>query len=228
MNKGEKDLEIWTTARIGKADGYYARLDHRLEFEVGLSKKLQTAFYLNFSNVTTTEPDGAKKTNFNFQGFSSEWKYQVLNPFKDGIGFALYTELGLNTDEIELETKFIFDKRIGNTTLALNLTAEPEWKLQNGPAEKEFKLVSSFGISHSFGPNFSAGFEIRQPNIYVNGDLEHSALFGGPVFSFAENTWFVNLTVLPQIAALKKNGSENLDLVEFEKLETRLMFSFSL
>ena len=228
MNKGEKEIEISTTARVGKSENYYAALDHRMEIEVGLSKKLQTAFYLNFSNTTTTNVLGLRETNFDFHGFSTEWKYQVSNPYTNSLGFALYSELGLNSDDVELETKLIFDKKFGKTIIALNLTAEPEWELQNGPADKKLKLESSFGLSHAFTNNFSAGFEVRQPNIYVDGELAHSSLFGGPVLNYAEPTWYVNLTVLPQLTSLKKIEGAKLDLDEFEKLEVRLLLSFNL
>src|SRR5260221_6806169 len=127
MGKGFKEIEISTTTRLGKNDGYYAAIDNRLEFEVGVGGKLQTAFYINFSNVTASNEAGVNQTSFVFKGISSEWKYQVSDPSKNAVGFALYNELGLNTDEAELETKLIFDKKINKTTLALNLTYEPEW-----------------------------------------------------------------------------------------------------
>jgi hypothetical protein len=227
MGKGQKEIEIWTTARLGKGSGYFARLDHRMEFEVCLSKKLQTAFYINFSN-TTIDNNGAKSTSFDFKGISTEWKYQISNPSTDAIGFALYTELGLNTDEAELETKLIFDKKVGKTTLALNLTAEPEWELGNGPAETELKLEGTFGLSHAFTNKFSAGFELRNHNVYSEGKLEHSAFFGGPTLSYSDPSWWVTLSVMPQITAFKKTPGTNLDLNEYEKLETRLLFSFRL
>src|SRR5262245_23386657 len=102
LGKGNKELEIWSTARIGKDIPYYARLDHRMEFEWGITNKLQTAFYLNFTNISMDDGNGME-SEFEFEGISSEWKYQVSSPRKDPIGFALYGEIGLNTQEAELE-----------------------------------------------------------------------------------------------------------------------------
>lgn len=42
------ELEPWTTARIGRGD-FYRRFDERLEFEIGLTERLQTSLYLNFT-----------------------------------------------------------------------------------------------------------------------------------------------------------------------------------
>ena len=52
LNKGQREIEVWNTVRAGKTD-YFMRLDNRTEYEIGLGKNLQTAFYLNLSNQTT-------------------------------------------------------------------------------------------------------------------------------------------------------------------------------
>ena len=225
---GSKEIELTNTPMLGKQFGYFAELDSRMEFEVGVGKHLQTAFYLNFSNTTTDNGTGVNETRFNFRGISSEWKYQFSNPYKDAFGFAAYTELGLNTDEVELETKLIFDKKIKRTILALNLTYEPEWYLSPGQAEVEHNFEGSFGLSYAFTPNLSAGIEIRDHNIYTkeNG-WESSAFFGGPNISYSQPNWWVTFTVLPQLVAFKgKTPGSNLSLGDYTKFESRLIFSF--
>jgi len=230
MAKGMKELEIWTTPRLGKSDVYYAAIDNRIEFEVGVSKKLQTAFYINFSNITSDYGTGVNQSKFLFNGISSEWKYQISNPVTNIIGFALYTELGLNTNEAELETKLIFDKKINKTTLALNLTYEPDWELSAGKSHLETKFEGTFGLSYAITRNLSAGFEVRNHNIYTaEGGWENSALFGGPDISYSQPSWFVTLTILPQIIALRgKSPGCNLNLNDHEKFESRLLFSFGI
>jgi hypothetical protein len=228
LGKGNKELEIWTTARIGKDIPYFARTDHRMEFEWGITNKLQTAFYLNFRNVSMDAGTGME-TEFEFQGISSEWKYQLSSPVKNAIGFALYGEIGLNTNEAELEAKLIFDKKVKRNTFALNLVFENEWELAAHEPEKEMKLEGDFGWCYDITNGFSAGIEVRNHNVFEEGELEHSALFAGPVVSFSQPSWWLTLTVLPQITSLKeKTGTGNLDLGEYEKLETRLLFSFRL
>ena len=230
LEMNSKELEIWSTPRLGKDNGYYAGLDNRLEFEVGLSKHLQSAFYINFSNVTSDNGTGVNSSKFEFKGISTEFKYQVSNPYTDALGFAVYGELGLNTDEVEFETKLIFDKKIKRTTLALNLTVEPEWELSPGKSENEWKLGASFGLSYDISSSFAAGFELMNENVIEDeGGLEHSALFGGPVVSYSAPTWWAALTVMPQLVAFKgKSPNSELNLSEFEKFQTRLIFSFAL
>ncbi|HZK68134.1 MAG TPA: hypothetical protein VFC36_00905, partial [Paludibacter sp.] len=47
LNKGQKEIEVWTTMH-NEREKYYRALDHSLEFELGLGSKLQTSFYLNY------------------------------------------------------------------------------------------------------------------------------------------------------------------------------------
>lgn len=230
MGKEAREIELTTTARIGNQSPYFAALDNRMEFEIGLSKRLQTAFYINFTNTTISNGAGENQSQFEFRGISSEWKYQFTNPYKDALGFALYSELGLNTDEVELETKIILDKRIRKTTLALNLTYEPEWYLTPGKANVENNFVGSFGFSQAITADFSAGVELRNHNIYTSeSGWESSVLFGGPVLSYSQHNWWITLTVMPQIVAFKgKSPGSNLSLHDFEKFESRMIFSFQI
>ncbi len=228
LGKGNRELEIWTTARIGKNIPYFAATDHRFEFEWGISNRLQTAFYVNFRNTSIDDGTGMK-TSFDFKGISTEWKYQVSSPTKNALGFALYGELGLNTDEAEFEGKLIFDKKIKKSTFALNFVFEHEWEFSSGKPETEIALEGDLGWSYDISNSFAAGIEIRNHNVFVEGEIEHSAIFAGPVVSFSQPNWWLTLTVLPQLTALKeKTVGKKLDLEEYEKIETRLLFSFRL
>lgn len=228
LGKGNKELEIWTTVRIGKDTPFYSAMDNRMEFEWGITDNLQTAFYLNFRQVSSDAGNGLT-TDFDFKGISTEWKYQFSKPGKDPLGFALYGELGLNTDEAELEAKMIFDKRIKKNTLALNFVFEHEWEFSSGKPVKEIALEADLGWCYDITKSFSAGIEVRNHNEIVEGEWEHSALFAGPVLSFSQPEWWATFTVLPQIAALKgKTGTSKLVLDEHEILEARFLFSFRL
>lgn len=101
-----RELELWTTWRGGR-DRYYSAFDHRLEFEIGLTDQLMTAFYLNFGAVTAETPFGLRETSFDYQGVSSEWKYKLFDPFADPLGLGLYAEFSAGTREYEIELKVL-------------------------------------------------------------------------------------------------------------------------
>ncbi|MEZ4690984.1 MAG: hypothetical protein R3A12_12725 [Ignavibacteria bacterium] len=104
-------MEIWTTYK-GSRETFYSAFENRLEFEVGLTNKLQTAFYLNTKNVTKANSTiGNYDTEFEFKGSLQNGNTSYLINIRTG-SVLLYIELGLNTDEIKLEAKLITDKQI--------------------------------------------------------------------------------------------------------------------
>ena len=88
---GQRELEVWNTWRSGR-DSYYSRFDHRLEFEVGLTGQLMTAFYLNFHGITEQNAEDVRESHFAYDGVSSEWKLKLSDPVADAIGSAGYLE----------------------------------------------------------------------------------------------------------------------------------------
>lgn len=225
LPKGGREIELWMTPRIGREE-FYSRFDLRGEFEVGLTHRLQTAFYLNGRSISKETATGDKQTEFEFTGVSSEWKYKLFDPVADVLGLALYGEITGSTDELELEGKFIADKRIGDVLFAANLVVENEWEFGPVGPERELVIEGVVGLSYFFTPTFSAGLELRNHNLFFEDDRwKHSALFLGPVFSYAETGWWVALTVLPQLPALKgSTPSDGRILDEHEKVNLRLLF----
>lgn len=233
LNKGQKELEIWTTVRTGRED-YYRRIDSRAEFEVGLSRKVQTAFYLNYSSRASEmmEDSVLVMDTENEFSFSNEWKWKLSDPVANVIGSALYGEITFSPSEFEIETKIILDKKIGKVTQALNLVFEPEWEweAEDGEiqSETEYKFEFNYGIGVSLGKGFAVGAEIRNPNIYVDDAWSHSALFAGPTLSYFRNDFWVNLTFMPQVAGLRGiSANTSLNLDEFERYQARLIFSYA-
>ena len=222
---------------------------------MGLVKNLQVAFYLNSQSESQLAGDSSFasiNTDHEFS-FSNEWKYKLSDASGNKLGSALYLELGVATNETELEGKIILDKQIGNSVHALNIVGETEWEkeaeLEDGEAETETEMELNvefnYGFSYRLSNHFRAGFEVRNHNEYVpkpstlvggetqagsGMEWEHSALFAGPVISWAtENAW-INLTVLPQVAGLhhaENNFTDGLVLDEHERMEVRLLFSFA-
>lgn len=235
LAKNEKDLEVWTTYKGGR-ETFYSAFENRFEFEVGLTNKLQTAFYINTKNVTKANSNtGDYESNFEFKGISSEWKYQVLNKYRDGIGFAPYFEIGLNTDEIKLETKLIADKQISKKFLiAFNAVGEYEWEYtpSSEPTSKKFELEFDLGLAYDISHDFSVGIEAKSHTEYPNGEgSAFSSLFVGPNISYRSEGWFMACTYLPQIPAIQRSVNDPdsaLVLDEQERNNVRLILGFTL
>jgi len=188
-----------------------------------------TAFYLNWHRETEKDLPGLTKSTSDFDGFSSEWKYKILDPAADAIGFAGYGEISFNTDEAELEIKLIFDKVVGDFLTAYNFIFEPEMKYESGKlALEEFSVQHAFGISYAFSPKFSMGLETWQHTDFDQDGLLHAAIFAGPVLSYVSGEFWVTLTVLGQLPAIKRSAyqpSSDLVLDTHEQVNTRLLIA---
>jgi hypothetical protein len=233
LPKGAIDLELWHTSRIGHKDQFYHGQDQRMEAEIGLGKNWQTAFYFNrFQERYSTGANGTETESE--IGFSNEWKVKLADPDRNKVGFALYGEWGIKGgDEIELETKAIFDKSFGKNLLALNLVNELEKELEweNGETEgdNEDEVELDLGYMYNVNPNFGLGVELRDHNEIKDGDWEHSVLFGGPTVNFRGDRWFVIGTLMPQLRNLHKTDEApyNKVLDEQERMEARVIVGIS-
>lgn len=235
LNKGQKELEVWTTMHNGRTN-YYQGFNHRVEFETGLGANLQTAFYLNYGYSTGIEQINGVQTlnNSSEFSFSNEWKYKMSDPVANVLGSALYFEYTLSPSATELEGKIILDKHIGKTTHAFNLVGEyglfKEFNNQGTKidviSQHKLKVELNYAFSYRIANHLSAGVEVFNENQFsTNSVWENSVLSLGPCISYSTNGFWVNLTVMPQLTNLKGNG---LELAEHEKLQTRLAFSFEL
>jgi hypothetical protein len=232
---GVRELEVWSTARLGREERF-TRFDERLEFEVGLTDRLMTSLYLNLTSETAAVPaeTGGREleSELEFEGISSEWKYKLTDPVADALGTGLYGEVRFAPTEAELEAKILLDKRVGDLLLVANLVGAVEWQFLLGETRKEYEAEITAGGAYFISPRVSVGLEARVPTIFEVGEAETetlSALYAGPVISYAQDTWWATLTVMPQLAGLATEGSgHSLELDENEKINVRLIFSFHL
>lgn len=131
LNKGDFDLEFQNTLRTGKV-GLYSpyifgqHLDQRLEFEFGLGKKVQTAFYLNSELFHYADSSSSNIEQELEISFSNEWKWKFSDPVANSVGAALYGELEIGGSNVELEGKLILDKQFQRDLFAMNLVGRYE------------------------------------------------------------------------------------------------------
>ena len=239
---GQKELEIWTTLRTGRED-FYRSLDNRFEFEVGIAKNLQTAFYLNsFQTAQETRfVDNLANQIVSIEksigwSFSNEWKLKLSDPVGNVIGSALYGEFTIAPTETELEFKLILDKKTGPFFHALNLVSEFEFetelsdddgRLEIGTEEKT-KLKLVYGIARNLNQHWHIGLESFLKAGQAKDPMDYMVLFAGPGCSYSKGSFWLNLTIMPQVAGLlhPTEGTSGLYLEKEEKLQTRLMFSY--
>lgn len=236
LPKGAIDLEFWHTSRMGHSGQFYHAQDQRMEIEVGLGKKWQTAIYFNrYQTRQSTSPDGTEVSNE--VGFSNEWKVKLSDPVANKLGVALYGEWSVKGgDELELESKIILDKVIGKHLIAFNgvYEFEKEFEWEAGRVKSDgYAMPVELDLAYMYNAskNLGIGFEIIDHNEIAKGEgWEYSVLFGGPTINFRGNRWFVIANYLPQWHNLHKTdiapGNKVLDA--HERAEARILVGISL
>jgi hypothetical protein len=249
LPKQKWEAEQWITQRAGKESGTFLATDFRTEIEYGFTDRLQGSLYLNYNyfyvhDAVASSGPLDNRNFFGVNGTSSEWKYQLLSPFKDSFGFTLYLEPGYGTieesdgsrhQEIELESKLIFEKHWFDDALigAFNYTLEPEWVKAEGDSgfSVHLKMEGTTGLSYRIAAHWYAGLEARVQTEFEDADLNKSqfvATFVGPVLHYGTQRWWATLTVLPQVWGWPDSrGTGGLTLDDHERLEVRLKFGYN-
>jgi hypothetical protein len=233
LQPGEAELEPWTTFRVGR-ERYYSRIDNRLEFELGLTERLQTSLYWNFNTLAADEEDPAtgqvtRRSDFEFTSVSSEWKYKLSDPVADALGSALYLEAGLGPVQAEIEAKLLLDKQVGKWLLATNAVFEHEWGFAvTGETEREIELELPLAAAYFLTPSFTAGVEVVPVAEIKGGELEMVDFYAGPTVSASYAAWWLAFAVLPQVFSAKNEEDETLDLEDGEHLRARVIMGFHL
>jgi len=225
LPQGARELEIWTTNRVGREERYN-RFDNRLEFEVGLTDRLLHALYLN-SKAFVAGEGASKSGGSEFTGISSEWKYKLSDAAADAVGMALYGELSYGPEELEIEAKFIVDKVAGSMHYAANLVLEYEVEDIMGENEAEQVLELDLAAAYSLSEHFSLGLEARTHTERAEGEIEHTSVFAGPALAWNAKPMWIALTGLYQLGAFggEHSGFEQ-DLHDHEKVNVRLISGF--
>ena len=230
LPKGGLEFEQWLTHRRGKANGVFAAWDFREELEYGLTDRLTVAGYLNFKSTHSegvTDSKGVLQTDesgIEFEGVSTELKYQLLNPNTKPMGLLLYGEATYNGEEFELEEKLVLQKNFGEKWVAaFNVIIEEEWAFTPTDTEEELALELTAGIAYKLTSHWALGLEGRNVRKFPDFDSEKSsAWFVGPAIHYGSSKWWATLTVLPQVAG-RPDTRSGLNLDEHERIEVRLI-----
>lgn len=225
LPRGHAEIEPWVTTRFGRQQ-YFMGLDYRIEFEGGITDRLLGSVYLNGGSFAAGDGMG-RTSGSEFSGISTEFKYRILDPVADPIGLALYTELTIGPEFIELEEKIIIDRRVGDFLAALNVVYAHEWNYRGGGRENEDELEFDLGLGYFVAPNLMIGLEGRNKNNFSDTHephYEYSVLYAGPTISYSTHSFYVVGSVLPQIVALRgATAGDSRNLEDHEMVNARII-----
>jgi hypothetical protein len=251
--KNTRQIEVWYANKSG-GNAYFSGNYARVGFKMGLGKNLLSEFLINVSNeafianeipseTQTKRVYDNKLTQVQDVSFTNEIKFKISDPVANPIGCAIYNDLTIGTRFIKFNPKLILDKRMGQNFFTLNLSAEFDKKFEIDESvvvpvgtpptvvkSKEVPLELSMGyMNFSKNNKFGIGVELKNHNeVTAFAGWEHSVLFLGPAVHFRDETWFFNLSLLPQIGNLRKSwiAPDSHVWDEHQKFELRTVLGF--
>ena len=241
-NPGEREFQSQTTGRFGKGAGTYRAVGQEVEIEIVPLPN----FRVELGGTTTLHditgvPAIDDRRQLNFQGASLDLRYRLLERENAPFGLTIAAEAhGDRIDEISgakgrmygtdftlaLDRELVPNFVIG----ALNLVYQPEWARfeVTGLSEKSSTIGAAFAGMVRVRPNFLLGGEMRYFRQYEGiglGEFAGQALFVGPTayFQISERS---RLTLSWSMQAWGRSAGSggNLDLVNFERHQARLVF----
>jgi hypothetical protein len=254
--EGSWEFIQWVTQRSDKGAGSYTARDYRTEVEYGFSDRFSAALYINGQSIDTSGlrvdayiPQDVSY-GYKYSGISAAFKYNILSPYKDGLGLSLYFEpslgtrdphSGLNKKTVSFETKLLLQKNFLDDTLnwmtnigleATYAKRDPVSNLPPGydwPVVPEMEIEPSFatGVSYRFAPRWYVGAEAQYQIEYeTEVGVERWSWFAGPTIHYGTKDWWATLTWFKQIKgggeAFPEQDDPELHLVEKTKNEIRL------
>ncbi|MDA1354198.1 MAG: hypothetical protein O3A01_07020 [bacterium] len=230
LPQGKFEYESWLTHKFGTEEGSLSKWEQRQEIEYGITDRLTTGFYLNTAQESYKGvPGKTDGTEFEFSGVSSEWKYQVLNPYLSPVGVLAYFEAGYSGLESALEEKIILQHNAGEkVTLVSNIIFEQEYEYEGRKIEDEGKFELSLGGSYKLTPNWSLGLEALNVSKYEASDYrtwERGYTYAGPNVHYGNSKWWLTGTFMTLVQSDNGQNSE-IDLVNNEQYRLRVIFGY--
>jgi hypothetical protein len=231
----DREIEMETTARLGKRVGSYHALFETFEARYTPVKNLRVGPTLTFSRHDVTSVASPSDVHQSaLQGASFKIKYRLLERRNAPFGLTLVAEPSWNRIDdnsaagvVQYGSSFaiLVDRALVGDQLygAFNVLYDAATSRERGRAEweREAKLVFSAALTNRLATGVFAGVEARYFRKYeaLNlHDFSGHALFAGPTF-FANlpNRWWISGAWNVQVAGRAAAQPGSLDLENFSR-----------
>jgi hypothetical protein len=199
-DKGELELENWVTWQFHRGrDGAPStnEFDFRHEFEYGITDRLQASLYFADWHIND-HPGGDDRAHYDDAAL--EVVYRLSSPVTDLLGTAVYGEIRVGHELVELEGKILLQKNLGKWITAYNAVLEGSW-VDEHLEERGGEFAQTAALSYEINPRFTVGAEALHEIDIPNWDrAEKSGLWSGPNASVRFGHWYVTITALARLS----------------------------
>jgi hypothetical protein len=228
----DPEVELESTARLGKRDGDYSALFSTLEARSTPIKNLRIGPTLTFSRHSISGVTGlADIEQATLHGASFKVKYRLMEREQAAFGLTLVTEPSWSRAD---DTGGQRVRQFGNTfALLMDREVAPNWfaafnliydfasarSQANAEWEREARFGIAAAVSNQFRHGWFGGVELRYFRKYESFDLSRfvgHGLFIGPTwFVSLPNRWWASGAWNAQIAGRATDAGGRLDLANF-------------
>lgn len=133
--------------------GLYPRAVLTTELEYGLTDHLEAGLYYQATTDTSVLTGSVP---LRFDGLKQRLRYRFAEPGELPVDMSVYGEVSEGSDDLELEGKLNFEKRLGSLQLLVNLWGERELYYQE---QDEWVINPTAGGSFELSPAVHLGVE---------------------------------------------------------------------
>lgn len=195
--KGAVEFENWLTWKSRQHGRNGAdEFDFRHEFEYGVTDRLQLSLYVADWSI---RDDAEHDRRTRYDDAAIEAIYNLTSPDADFLGSALYGEVRVGDELIELEGKLLLQKNFGSLIVAYNAVIEGAWESRHLD-EHAGEFAQTLGLSHELIPQLTVGAEVlHEIDLPDWSEAAPSVLWAGPNASFRSGKWYATITPLIQL-----------------------------
>jgi len=223
LPSGAKDVQAWVSGNAGRLQTY-TRIDLRMQATLSVANRLETSLLLEASPIGL----GNLGENAVEARMGSLWRLRLLDRASDPLGLAVLGALTLDVDRpvkadsFELELRAIVDKDLGALRSVLNA---------NLTLGRMTRVEQNLGVGYRLLNGFQFGVELRNRAGWDHGTFTGMAFGIGPSLTWRGPTWWLVLSFLPQVSAIKPaselNTGDPLSLTDNERWNFRLAFGLA-
>ncbi|MFA7233059.1 MAG: hypothetical protein WC076_03005 [Terrimicrobiaceae bacterium] len=172
-----------------------------------MTDRLQMGVYVADWKVLDKVAGGEDGAHAAYQDSAVELIYNLTNPVTDILGSAVYAEVKLGDQKLEVEGKLILQKNFGPLVLAYNAVLEAEWEGERFGYfnERTGAFEQTLGASYQFSPNFLLGAEFLHEIDFSDwAEAGDSVVYAGPNASFRYDRFYVTTTALVQVTGISE------------------------
>jgi hypothetical protein len=221
---GELEVEASSTYNRSR-ETYYRELIGEIELGYGIDDKKEISLTLTYAHIKQDDGTGTINAEAELRAVAGELTYRLADRSTSAFGSALSLEVGIGSEEQELEVQLIADKNITSWIVAYNTVYE----LDIESAKYAHQLQNRFGLAYEILDKSNIGLEFLTDHTRNTDGATRGACYAGPQFSCAFGSLEFAFSALWQITTLgHTNSSHNLELEDHERFRCRLLVEFEL